>query len=56
MDLITLFGNHPFDLDESESELVGRYLVEDNNEGFVIIDWDASCNVARIRSILRNLL
>ena len=36
--------------------MVARYLVEENDEGFVTLDWDASSRVARVKSILRNLM
>jgi hypothetical protein len=56
VELIGMLSSYPFQLGEDDSELVARYLVEDNDEGFVLVDWDLSTKVARVRSILRNLM
>jgi hypothetical protein len=54
--LISTLEEHPFELEEDASELVARYLIEDNNEDYVLVDWEASSKVARVKSIFKNLL
>jgi len=36
--------------------LLSRYLIEDNEEPFIIVDMDRKCDVIRIRSIIKALI
>ena len=47
---------YPFDLDEDSSLKVARYLVEDNNEPFVMFTTQMSAPVPQVRSVLKTFL
>lgn len=47
---------YPFDLDEISSLKVARYLVEDNNEPFVMFSLSMTSPIPSVRSILKTFL
>jgi len=47
----------PFDIPKNNRlVLLSRYLIEDNEEPFIIVDMDRKCDVIRIRSIIKALI
>ena len=55
-ELSNCLKKYPFELDEDESLLVARYMIEENDEKMVVLEWDRSVNIARLRSILKHFL
>lgn len=55
-ELSNCLKKYPFELDEDESLLVARYMIEENEEKMVVLEWDRNVNIARLRSILKHFL
>lgn len=47
---------YPFNLNQNDSLLIARYLIEDNCEDQVIFSFNHCASMPTVRSILRNLL